>query len=275
MKEGLSRRRLVIILSAILLIAGMLCFFLMEGRPASGLAGMKILLAGDSRSSADYSFYKTALEKKTGCIALVEGASGKTAAYNASDEYFTKIIENDHDFSIWLVGGNDDGRAGSVGTFSAASSLGKAGEPVVTETDLSKDYDGNTFIQAIDHIMRKYKAEYDGRKNGKGRIPVMIFCTDLPQQRESKDSPWSRKENWERKRQAILECCEKNGVCCLDLYELCGFDMDREPIYTEPTDTENNRGEYYMDGLHPNEKGIDRITDLEIEMMKQCLNQST
>ena len=97
----------------------------------------------------------------------------------------------------------------------------------------------------------------------------MIFCTDLPQQRDSKDSPWSRKENWERKREAILECCEKNGVQCLDLYELCGFDMDKEPMYTEPTNMVNNRGNYYMDGLHPNEKGIDRITDLEIEMMKK------
>jgi len=45
--------------------------------------------------------------------------------------------------------------------------------------------------------------------------------------------------------------------------------MDKEPMYTEPTNMVNNRGNYYMDGLHPNEKGIDRITDLEIEMMKK------
>ncbi len=267
MKVARNRRKQVILLAAIFLVAGALCFFLL--RPVSGLSGMRIVLAGDSRSSTDYTFYKTTLERKTGGQVLVKGGSGKTAAYNASDEYFSAITKDDHDFSIWLVGGNDDGSAGSVGTFSVSSPLGKAGEPIVTETEITKDYDGSTFIQAIDHIMRKYKAEYDGQKNDKGRIPVMIFCTDLPQQRESKDSPWSLKENWERKRQAILECCEKNGVCCLDLYELCGFDMDREPIYTEPTDTENNRGEYYMDGLHPNEKGIDRITDFEIEIMKQ------
>jgi len=270
MKVARNRRRQVILLAAILLIVGTTCFFLLC--PVSELAGMRIVLAGDSRSSTDYTFYKTTLEKKTGCQALVKGGSGKTAAYNASDEYFAVITEDDHDFSIWLVGGNDDGSPGSVGTFSAASPLGKSGEPVVTETDLSKDYDGNTFIQAIDHIMRKYRAEYDGRKNDKGQIPVMIFCTDLPQQRDSKDSPWSREENWERKRQAILECCEKNGVHCLNLYDLCRFNMDREPMYTEPTDREHNRGEYYMDGLHPNEKGIDRITDLEIEAMKQYVN---
>ena len=272
MKAFRNKRIMFLLILLLLLVVGVLCFFLVRDRPASELVGMKVLLAGDSRSSTDYTFYRTTLEKKTGCVVLVEGASGKTAAYNASDEYMGRITEVDHDFSIWLVGGNDDGRPGSVGTFSAASPLGKAGEPEVAETDLSKDYNGNTFIQAVDHIMRKYRAEYDGQKNDKGQIPVMIFCTDLPQQRDSKDSPWSRKENWERKRQAILECCEKNGIYCLDLYDLCRFDMDREPMYTEPTDREHDRGEYYMDGLHPNEKGVDRITDLEIEAMKQYVN---
>ena len=81
------------------------------------------------------------------------------------------------------------------------------------------------------------------------------------------ESPWSRQENWERKRLAILECCEKNGVECLDLYQLCGFDMTKEPMFTEPTDKVHDRGNYYMDGLHPNARGIDVITEFEIEKM--------
>ena len=98
--------------------------------------------------------------------------------------------------------------------------------------------------------------------------PVMVFCTDLPQQRESADSPWSRQENWERKRLAILECCEKNGVACLDLYTLCGFDMTKEPTYTPPTDMVHDRGVYFMDGLHPNPRGTDVIADHEIRFME-------
>lgn len=257
MREGKNRGKLlaVCILGAMAVTATAL--LLASGGNDLPLRGRTILLAGDSRSSDDYTFYKDTLEKKTGCTAVTVGASGKTAAFNASDEYMDRVLGEKHDWSIWLVGGNDDGSPGTVGTFRAGSPLAEGGEPVVSETDISEDYDGTTFIQAVDHIMRKYRQE--AAKNMK-----MIFCTDLPQQRDSADSPWSRRENWERKRLAILECCEKNGVDCLDLYELCAFDMTKEPMYTEPTDKVNDRGVYYMDGLHPNRRGIDRITDLEI-----------
>ena len=46
------------------------------------LQGMTIILAGDSRSSTDYSFYKEILEQKSGAAVLVEGASGRNAAFN-------------------------------------------------------------------------------------------------------------------------------------------------------------------------------------------------
>ena len=196
------------------------------------------------------------------------GASGKTAAYNASDLYMNEVLSTPHDFSIWLVGGNDDGSSGTVGTFDAFSELAEQGEPVVGETDLSRDYEGTTFIQAVDHIMRRYRKE-SGREGKPG--PRMIFCTDLPQQRDSAGSPWSLKENWERKRLAVLECCRKNGVNCLDLYRLCGFNMADEPMFTAPTDKVNDRGIYYMDGLHPNRRGIDLITNFEIGLIKQYI----
>ena len=248
---------------AALVLAAAAAFLPWLLKPALPLEGVTVLLAGDSRSSDDYTFYRETLERKTGCLAVTAGGSGKTAAYNASDEYMSFILGQSHDYSIWLVGGNDDGSPGTVGTFDAGSGLAAQGEPVVEETDLSADYSGAVFIQAVDHMMRKYLQGCAGLE----KAPEMIFCTDLPQQRESADSPWSRQENWERKRLAILECCEKNGVPCLDLYSLCGFNMAEEPMFVPPTDKVNDRGKYYMDGLHPNPRGIDVITEYEIRMI--------
>lgn len=270
MKKKVTLEAVVAVVSVIALLLAVYAAFLRPAGVAMPLRGSRILLAGDSRSSTDYSFYQEILERKTGASVLVAGASGRTAAYNASDEYFSRIAADGHDFSLWLVGGNDDGSAGTVGTFSPDSVLARQGEPAVEETDLTRDYEGETFIQAVDHIMRKYKSLfYDPEKNASGRVPRMIFCTDLPQQRDNADSPWSRRENWERKRQAILECCEKNGIPCLDLYTLCGFDMAYEPMYHEPTDTKSDNGIYYMDGLHPNARGIDLITNFEIALMER------
>lgn len=239
---------------------------------ATPLVGKIVFLAGDSRSSTDYDFYKTTLEAKCGCTALVQGASGRNVAYNASNEYFNRLINNPHDFSLWIVGGNDTGASGTIGTFSADSVNGKNGEAVVEETDITADYAGTKFIQAIDHMMRKYKALfYDFKKLDNFHIPKMIFCTDLPQQRSSATSAWSLKENWERKRNAIIECAEKNNVALLDLYKLCNFDMSFEPYWVSPTDKVNDNGLYFMDGLHPNKFGIDIITSLEVEEMKKYI----
>ncbi len=266
MKERKNSLWLVSII--VLLLAAAAAFLPWLLKPALPLEGMTILLAGDSRSSDDYTFYREILEEKSGCRAVTAGGSGKTAAYNASDEYLSFVLGQPHDYSIWLVGGNDDGSPGTVGTFDAGSALAAQGEPVVEETGLDGDYSGTVFIQAVDHMMRKYRQESEqpGAQAG-GKAPKMIFCTDLPQQRESADSPWSLRENWERKRLAILECCEKNGITCLDLYTLCGFDMTKEPMFVPPTDKVSDRGVYYMDGLHPNPRGIDRITEYEMELI--------
>ena len=42
-------------------------------------------------------------------------------------------------------------------------------------------------------------------------------------------------------------------------------------MFHDPTDTKSNNGVYYMDGLHPNPKGIDLITDYEIDAMNKFL----
>lgn len=241
-----------------------------EAKSAHSFSGQTVLLMGDSRSSTDYTFYQSTMAEKTGATVILKGASGRDVAFNASDAYFASFAEDPHDWSVWIVGGNDTGEAGTVGTFRADSVLGQQGEPVVSETDLSADYSGTCFIQAVDHMIRKYLAMKDrlAELNG-GKEPTMIFCTDLPQQRENADTPWSRPENWERKRQAILECCEKNGIPCLDLFQLCDFDMSIEPYWVGPTDMVNNYGVYFMDGLHPNPKGIDRITDFILQEMRK------
>ncbi|MBE6551707.1 MAG: hypothetical protein E7665_06195 [Ruminococcaceae bacterium] len=233
------------------------------------LKGKKIFLAGDSRSSNDYTFYKETLEKKTGAEVIVGGESGWNVLKNASDIYFERLTSSPHDFSLWLVGGNDIGGKGTVGTFSEENSR-IYGEPKAVETDINENYSGTLFIQAIDHIMRKYKdLFYDWRKLTWESKPKMIFCTDLPQKRFGGDDTWSLKENHERKNRAIRECAVKNNVALLDLYTLCNFDMSFEPEWTAPTDMVNNNGLYFMDGLHPNVFGIDIITSLEIAEMKK------
>lgn len=236
------------------------------------LAGKTVFLAGDSRSSTDYDFYGETMEEKSGATVIVGGASGWKTSAIASNSYFSRLTNNAHDFSLWLVGGNDTGEKGTVGTFAANSENGLDGESVVSETDITKDYNGTTFVQAVDHIMRKYKALfYDWKKLNNGHKPKMIFCTDIPQKRSGGENTWSLSANWERKRNAIIECCKKNNVSCLDLYGLCNFDMDFEPEWTSPTDMVNNNGLYFMDGLHPNKYGIDIITSLEIEEIRKYL----
>ena len=57
----------------------------------------------------------------------------------------------DDDFSFWLVGGNDTGEAGTVGTFDPESELAEEGEPVVEPTDAEEEYDGtNMYINFDD-----------------------------------------------------------------------------------------------------------------------------
>ena len=227
-----------------------------------------IFLAGDSRSSTDYTFYGSTLKDKTGANVLVKGASGSVVAYQASNAYFSRFTGTE-DFVIWLTGGNDTGE--TVGTFDA-DYPGLEGQPVVTETNISQDYNGSTFIQAVDHIMRKWKSlYYDWKTLNNGHKPTLIFCSEIPQQRYNANTEWSKKENWIRKCLAIRQCCEKNGVFYLDLYNICNFDMSFEPFWTSPTDKVTNNGLYYMDGLHPNKYGIDLITSAEIEAMKNFI----
>ena len=127
---------------------------------SSYLDGKKIFLFGDSISSTDYTWYKNYLALYTGATVYNQGASGRDVAYQASNEYFQRLANLPSDVVVVLVGGNDSGVSGSIGTFDSNSPLGQMGESVVQETDISIDYNGTTFIQAISHIIRKWRSLY-------------------------------------------------------------------------------------------------------------------
>lgn len=236
------------------------------------LTGLNVFLHGDSISSTDYKWYKEALEALMGANVYNGGFSGRNTAYLASDAALQRMFDFNPHLIISLVGGNDTGQV--VGTFGAI-----AGEPLVTETDINVDYNGTYFIQAVSHIIRKVKARYYNireRANLTGfetpaemeaKIdavlkPYFVFCTTLPQKRNDENNAFSNPENWARKRNAVLECCIKYDVHCIDLFNLVGWDMSLEPFWISPTSMTNNRGIYTMDGLHPNKYGYQQMASI-------------
>lgn len=232
----------------------------------------RIFLLGDSISSTDYAWYKDALSEKISAYVKNGGQSGATTATIASNAYWSTVASYYPDLIIALVGGNDSGASTTVGTFSSGSVNGIGGESVVTETDIGVDYNGTTFVQAISHIIRKYKATYYNFRANAGltgsesesektaildaiQKPKLVFCTTLPQKRYNDGTPESTPANWVRKVEAVKECCIKYDIPCLDLYEECRWDMALEPFWVSPTDMITNNGIYTMDGLHPNKYG--------------------
>ena len=250
------------------------------------LTGKTIFLAGDSRSSTDYPWTKTIMEEKTGATVLNQGWSGATIAQLASDQYYQRLENNPHDYCIVFVGGNDTGASGTIGTFASDTPNALLGESVVAETDINADYSGDTFVQALSHFIRKWKRDY-GNWRSKANLtgseteeekeikldavkkPVLLLCTDIPQQRVQSGYPWDNPMNQLRKNNAIRECAEKYGVHLIDLFGMCNFDMSIEPFWTSPTDKVHNNGVYYMDGLHLNKYGQDLVTSIQIEALKR------
>lgn len=231
------------------------------------LKGKKILLYGDSISSSYYPWYKAALEELTGAEVYAGGFSGYTTGQLAKDEQLQLIYDYQPDIIICLVGGNDAGVKGEVGTFGATDEL------VVKETDTSKDYSGYTFIQAVSYIIRKINQHYNMDENthlaGAGSIspekPFLVFCTTLPQKRNNRFNEFSQPDNWLRKRDAVVECCNRYKVQCIDFYNLCEWDFSKEPYWTSPTDIHADRGIFTMDGLHPNKKGYEDMARIVYE----------
>ena len=249
------------------------------------------ILEGDSRSSTDYPWYRQAVADYLG-IALPAGATpqntqvynagypGHTVAQNATDIELQRGFDYDpQGYAIFLPGGNDTGAAGTVGTFDGTV----AGEPWVQPTDIGLDYAntaGSTFIQAVDHRVRKWLAHYrnyraragltgseaEAQENDKIRAvskPKLVLCTDLPQARYTADNPFSLTENHLRKRAAIIEVGVRNRVHTVDTMLAMPIDMPLEIAASgrypgngnTGTNTTNNQGVLMMDALHPNEHG--------------------
>lgn len=237
-------------------------------------AASKILLYGDSRFSTDYTFAKDAFEAQTGVEVYNGGFSGQTAASTAQNARLNRIWTYDPDVIVYMPGGNNDGAPGSVGTFDGSVS----GESLVTPTNIANDYSGSSFIQAVDHTVRKILANYyniraraaltgsetEEEKTSKIdalKKPILILCTDLPQKRSS-GTYWSLDGSWRRKRDAIAEVGRRNNVHTVDLLDDLAWDMSLEPSWTNPTDKVTNNGVYTMDGLHPNKYGHEQVAQL-------------
>ena len=237
------------------------------------LTNKSIYLDGDSITSADYPWFKTSLEALTGGVVTLGGHPAASSSRIASNEYTDPIFQASPNIIIVLFGGNEIGTEGTVGTFGDI-----VGEPLVTETDINIEYNGTKFIQAVSHKMRKLKEHYynirqnanltgtetEAEKTAKIDSvlnPIIIFCTPLPQKR-GEGSHYSLEENWERKRNAVVECCNKYKIHCVDLYRLFNVDFSLEPNWPGHTDTATNYGIYTMDGLHPNKYGYQLISEI-------------
>lgn len=235
----------------------------------------KIMLYGDSISSTDYPWYQSEMATLTGATVYNGGFSGASSAQLAANSYMQRIFDYGGRVVIAMTGGNDSGAAGTVGTFDGSV----AGESIVTESSIAGDYAGSTYIQSISHIIRKFQAQYSdiraragltGSENEAQKTakidavlkPVLVFCTPLPQKRNNSSDAFSLAANWKRKRDAVVECCAKYGVHCVDLYSKVPFDMAAEPYWTSPTVMNVNNGINTMDGLHPNKYGYRIISEI-------------
>ncbi|SHE59156.1 SGNH/GDSL hydrolase family protein [Dysgonomonas macrotermitis] len=222
------------------------------------MKGKRILLYGDSISSGYYPWYRSALLSLSQAAEVYPaGFSGYTTALLAQDAQLQRIYDYNPDIIICLVGGNDTGEENSVGTF------GVTNEPKVEETDLEEDYNRGYFIQSVSHIMRKLESHYSMSESK----PFIVFCTPLPQKRSNRFNIFSQPENWLRKRDAVVEACNKYDIKCIDFYNLCDWDFTKEPYFTMPPDLVNNRGIFTMDGLHPNQRGYEDMARIICEEM--------
>lgn len=235
----------------------------------------KVLLYGDSISSTDYPWYKSSMEALTGAVVYNGGFSGHSAASLAANAQMQLIYDYGARLVIAMIGGNDTGAAGTVGTFNGSIS----GEVTVAESSIAGDYVGTYFIQSVSHIIRKFQVQYsnirtraaltgsetEAEKTAKIDAvlkPVLVFATTLPQKRNNSGDEFSQAANWKRKRDAVVECCAKYKVDCIDLYTKIPWDMAAEPYWVSPTVKTVNNGVYMMDGLHPNKYGYQIISEI-------------
>ena len=232
----------------------------------------RIMLYGASMCSNSYPWFKEWLEKYTGAEVFNAGNPGWSAKRVASTTYYDKVAQINPDVIYIMLGGNDKGD--DVGTFGAISTQTLVEEIPLTESwsDAEANDKDYKFIQSLDYILRKLKSEYydinDNPKDDK-RFPYIVVGTFTPQHREGYEMmEYNDPQNWLNKRNAIVECANKNNIPCLDVFSEIGIDWDKEPYYNQDLDYVNgkptlvNRGIYTLDGLHLNEYGFERLARL-------------
>lgn len=212
----------------------------------NSMVGKRILLYGDSISSDFYPWYRDELKSLSNAEDIyLAGYAGYTTGMLARDEQLQRIFDYNPDIIICLVGGNDNGQKNTVGSFGATD------EPLVESLKADTNFSGGCFIQSVSHMVNRIADHYAYAENK----PFIVLCTTLPQKRGNAFNQFSRPENWQRKRDAIVEVCDKYDIKCIDLYNLCNWDFSEEPYWDYPRDITDNRGIFTLDGLHPNEDG--------------------
>lgn len=239
------------------------------------MTGKTGITVGDSRGSDTYPFIAAGLTAQFGGTWSSVGIPGATVAALAAPAALARMTASNPDVLICMLGGNDGGAAGTVGTLSGAI----PGESTVPQTDITQAYNGTYFIQAVDHIIRWWKSqtyniraranltgtETETEKNDKIRAvkkPMLIMCTDLPQRRADSSDARNSAANLNRKRQAIIEACYRNNIHCVDTAQGIVWDMTLEPGFSVVATPYTNEGVYTLDGVHPNEFGAYQWTGM-------------
>lgn len=254
----------------------------------SSFKGKRIMLYGDSIFSTDYSWLKESLQTITGADDVYNGGiSGASASQLAQASSLARALDYAPDICIVMVGGNDSGTSGTMGTFGLSHAL--SGEQLKDLPNISQSYGGSSFIESVAYIANylsyhiggfRRNAYEDGLCENVGATlssnaldnvskPLVILCTPLPQQRSDENNAFSQPLNNARKAEAVREVAKMCNIPLLDLSVLCGFSRLNEPFWTSPTNTSQNKGTYTMDGLHPNKYGYERIAKLILHFISQ------
>jgi lysophospholipase L1-like esterase len=231
----------------------------------------KIVLFATSIESQDYPWFAESMAQLTGASVQAMGIPGFVAS-QAANSLQDRVFDQNPNLIVLQLTANEPGEVGSVGTFGAFP-----GEPIVAESDITVAYAGNKLIQAIDYTIRKIKAQYYDIRTRAGVVqgdteaqktakmdavlkPYLVVLTGFPQKRIDANNIFTNQANQLRKRNAVLECCAKNNVHCIDTFKLLEWDMSMEPYWPGTTDKLTNYGIYTMDGLHLNKYGYQQLS---------------
>ena len=228
------------------------------------------------------------MTKLTNATVINGGHSGWTTAALAAKEPLEQAVAAKPDVIFILVGGNDVGAEGTVGTFGTYGGL-LANETKVSIPDIHSAYTGTKWIEAVAYITQYLSYNIGGYRHNAYKLgkcadvgtqlesendldnlikPIVVLCSTLPQQRNGASNVWADPINSKRKADACREVGQLLHVPLLDFSVLAGFNLINEPYWINPTDKIHNKGTYMMDGLHPNKFGYRRLARLAYDFIR-------